>query len=385
MTSTPALAGSSLHILLDGRIFEEQPRGGISRIYHETLPRMCMWNDEIGFSILTSGALMQPLPEHPRIQSYNSNVSIHRVLRPQTLFWWFQDELRARLQLRAVPYGQNTIWHATYFQLPSWWRGPKITTVYDLIPETFPHYFNKNYDEIFRRRKRRAVLAADHVICISESVRSEVMERYGLPAGRVTSIPLACGDAFRVLRKEEIPPDFRVERPFFLYVGMREHYKNFSTLLEAYAAWPSSKEVALLVVGAPWSEDEQRRLRAKGLELNVVLRSDVSDEELCALYNQALAFVYPSFAEGFGIPILEAMACGCPVVASRIPTFMEVARDIPYFFDPLDKDQLLAALDAACSSTQDQAEREDILSQYSWDRNAHATLQLYQKVAGCAR
>jgi glycosyltransferase involved in cell wall biosynthesis len=372
-----------LHILLDGKIFEEQPLGGISRIYHEILPRMCEMDENVLFSILTSGSLLQALPQHPQITSHHSRFAVHRLLRPQTLFWPLQDRLRAELLTRAVPHRKSTVWHATYFQLRTRWQGPKVTTVYDLIPEQFPQFFDKNYDDLFRKRKKHAILAADRVICISESVRSDVMDLYSLPAEQVVAIPLACGDSFQVLTREEIDPDFRVDKPFLLYVGRREHYKNFNRLLHAYAAWPRRKEIALLVVGSPWSAEEEREIHTMGLGSHLIHRSGVSDEELCALYNQALAFVYPSLSEGFGIPLLEAMACGCPVVASRIPAFVEVARDAPFYFDPLHEEELRAALEAACLSDKNPSRRDDILSAYSWNRNAQATLKIYKELAAC--
>lgn len=374
---------SPLQLILEGAIFEQQSMGGISRIYHEILPRICNMDDGILFSIITSGRLMQSLPRHPQIDSYPSRVPVHRFLRPQTFFWHLQDYLRAKLQTASFHFDRNTIWHATYFQLPDWWKGPKVATVYDLIHEKLPHFFNKNYDDILRKRKKRAILAADKVICISESVRSNVIEMYDLPQERVVAIPLACGDSFRQLSQEEIIPEFRVDRPFILYVGARSHYKNFKTLLSAYATWPRRNKIGLLVVGNPWSKEEQKEIAAAGLESNILCRSGITDEELCALYNQALAFVYPSLSEGFGIPLLEAMACGCKIVASRIPTFVEVARDVPYFFDPLNKDELIAALETACFSEKIKRRRDDILANYSWDRNARATLKIYKELALC--
>ena len=372
-----------LQVILEGGIFEEQSLGGISRIYHEILPRICRMNERILFSILTSGRLMQSLPGHPQIVGYPARFPIYRFLRPQAIFWQLQDYLYAKLQIASIHFNKNTIWHATYFQMPDWWEGPKVVSVYDLIHEKYPHFFNKGYDNIFRERKKRAILAADKVICISESVRSDVIEMYDLPEEHVIAIPLACGDGFRQMTPEEIPPDFRVDRPFILYVGMRSHYKNFKTLLSAYAAWPRRNEIRLLLIGNPWSNEEQKEITAAGLESNIVCRSGITDEELRALYNQALAFVYPSLTEGFGIPLLEAMACGCQIVASRIPTSMEVARDVPYYFDPLNKDELVAALEAACSAEKMENRREDILANYSWDRNARATLKIYEELALC--
>lgn len=372
-----------MKIFLEGKIFEEQPLGGISRIYHEILPRICALDWRVSFSILTSESLLQSLPEHSQIFRHFSHIPVRRLLRPQTVFWRLQDYLRTRVQSRFITHDKNTVWHATYFQLPGWWHGPKVVTVYDLIHEKFPHFFAKNYDEILRKRKRRAILAADKVICISETVRSEVVETYNIPQERVVAIPLACGEIFRPLPEEDIPPEYLVKPPFILYVGMRQHYKNFKTLLDAYSGWAHKHEIKLLVVGTPWSEEERRQITGAHLESQVILRSAVNDEELCALYNQALAFVYPSLAEGFGIPLLEAMACGCKIVASRIPVFAEVARDVPYFFEPLNKDELISALDMACFLGESPARPNSPLEDYSWDRTARETLRVYEELASC--
>jgi glycosyltransferase involved in cell wall biosynthesis len=370
-----------LQVILEGRLFEEQSIGGISRIYHEILPRISSMDERIFFSILTSGSLMQPLPQHPQIVSYSSRFEVHRLFRPQAIFWQLQDYLRAKFEIALTQFAKNAIWHATYFQIPDWWQGPKVTTVYDLIHEKLPHLFNKNYDNILRKRKKHAILAADKVICISESVRADVIEMYSLSPERVIAIPLARSDIFRQMSKEEIPTNFHVDGPFILYVGTRHAYKNFKTLLSAYAVWLRRNEIKLLVVGQPWSKEEQQEIAAAGLEPNIICRSGVTDEELCTLYNQALAFVYPSLSEGFGIPLLEAMACGCQIVASRISTSMEVARDVPYYFDPLNKDELIATLEAACFSEKLIGRRDDILANYSWDRNARATLEIYKELA----
>jgi glycosyltransferase involved in cell wall biosynthesis len=383
MISNHIFCNSPLQVLLEGRIFEEQPLGGISRIYHEILPRMCQMDERIRFSILSSGHLLQPLPQHPRVVGNASKLPVDRFLRPKIIFWQLQDYLRAKLQIASIDYYRNSIWHATYFQLPNWWEGPKVTSVYDLIYEKYPEFFNRYSDNILLIRKKRSILAADKVICISKSVRSEVIETYGLPQERVIAIPLACGDRFRKMSKEEIAPHFHVDQPFILYVGSRHPYKNFTTLLGAYTTWPRRREVKLLVVGKHWSEEELKQIAAAGLQSDIICRSNISDEELCALYNQALAFVYPSLSEGFGIPLLEAMACGCPIVASRIPTSTEIARDVPYYFDPLNKDELIAALDTACFSEETKS-KEDILANYSWDRTAQATLNVYKELTPCA-
>jgi glycosyltransferase involved in cell wall biosynthesis len=136
----------------------------------------------------------------------------------------------------------------------------------------------------------------------------------------------------------------------------------------------------LVVVGTPWSGEEVELLNELGIGGEVYLKTDVTDRELAELYNQAAAFVFPSLYEGFGLPLLEAMACGCPVVASDIPTNRELAREVAAFFEPQAIDDLLIALDQALDDTSS-AEKVgwgiERASTYSWDKTARQTLEIY--------
>ena len=126
-----------------------------------------------------------------------------------------------------------------------------------------------------------------------------------------------------------------------LYVGRRSHYKNFSTLLQAYSVWKHRNEITLAAVGPPGSRVEEQQLAKLGIHDRVHYLTNVNDEELCLLYNEAIAFVYPSLYEGFGVPLLEAMASGCPIIASRIPATIEVAGECPVYFEATEVGSLL--------------------------------------------
>ena len=137
------------------------------------------------------------------------------------------------------------------------------------------------------------------------------------------------------------------------------------------------------MVGDDWSEEENKNLEDLNLVKNIHLLSIVSDDHLVSLYNQALAFVFPSLYEGFGIPLLEAMACGCPIVASRIPTTLEVAGDVPIYFEPKEIESLLSALDTVYqgdNTDQNILAGIEHAKGYSWDKTAHETHSIYQKI-----
>jgi glycosyltransferase involved in cell wall biosynthesis len=303
----------------------------------------------------------------------------------------FLRELYWRAALNEGVTGQDSgkdgrvapIWHSTYYTSLAGWPGPVVVTVYDLIHERYPGLFAGVMADRFRSMKRRAITTCDAVICISSTTRDDVRRYYGVADTRLRVVPVACSGVFQVLDEIDGQLPTQIEMPFLLYVGSRVHYKGFRDLLTAYARWSPRSEIGLVVVGQAWSADEQRHLASLGLSERVCLLTGVCDRELCALYNRAMAFVYPSLYEGFGIPLLEAMACGCTVVASRIPSTLEVATDKPIYFEPGQPDALRAALDVAAAEGRYSERVSSGLQHvklYSWTRTAWETLEVYRSL-----
>lgn len=368
-----------MEIVIDGIIYRDQAYGGISRIFNEILPRICTLAPDFRVKLLTLGRLRQAVPAHPHI-THRKLFPVDGLLRPHRLWWPVLPWVRAQVQWLALGASKGRLWHSTYYTLPKRWDGSVVVTVVDMIHERFPQLFNSAADDDFRRLKRRAVAAADAIICISESTRHDLECCYSRLRGAVHVIPLACDQHFQPL-PANTP---MLGSPFLLYVGDRNHYKNFWAFLEAYCVWPGRQAVEVIVVGRPWKPAEAIRLSELGLADRVRNVGAVDDNHLCGLYNRATAFVYPSLAEGFGIPLLEAMACGCPIVASDIPSTHEVAGDCPVYFDLKSRESLLVALETTLAD----GRREERVRcglqrahRYSWDETARQTLGVYQRCA----
>jgi glycosyltransferase involved in cell wall biosynthesis len=321
------------------------------------------------------------MPAHQNIQ-HQSLAYWGGLLRPGRLFWRLRRDVRINVLSSWINKNQPDIWHSTYFSLPRRWPGPIVINAYDLIYERYAQQYNRVQDDAIRSSMRQAILRADAVICISEATKIDVQRFYDINSTKIVVIPLAASSEFKTYGADELPETG--QRPFLLYIGRRAGYKNFETLLAAYSRWSQRKNIDLLVVGSPWTASERQQILALQVADQVNLETDVSDQQLANFYNRAVAFVHPSLYEGFGLPLLEALSCGCPLVASNIPTSMEIAGSTAHYFDPNDIEQILNALDQVVETGRTVSYLEQarkIAAGYSWDYTARKTLEVYHALA----
>jgi glycosyltransferase involved in cell wall biosynthesis len=360
-----------MRILYDGAITQEHGAGGIKR-YFTNLIRRLPSDFEPHFT--SCRAAQEAEPSHPRLQLHR-----FRRFRPQRLSLKLEKAFFGRVQDSL----SFDLAHPTYYTLLSQrevrsYRCPVVITVWDMIHELFPALYP---DSGFLARKRRAIESADALICISENTRRDLLSHYPVEADRVFVTHLASDLDPGVIRGDEQTP----ERPYFLYVGARAGYKNFDSLLSAFAAaMPLPSEVVLCTVGASFSESEENTIARLGLSGRVENYDQVSDRQLAALYQRSLAFVYPSLYEGFGIPPLEAMQCGAPVVASNRSSIPEVTGDAAILIDPQRTEELTDALVALASQPALRqtliARGYDRASRFSWDETTRQTLNIYRNL-----
>jgi glycosyltransferase involved in cell wall biosynthesis len=372
-----------MEVVIDGVVYQLQSRGGISRIFSEVLPRMCDIDETLRITLFTQGWLKGVLPQHQHI-IHRSIPSVRKYLRPSCVWQFVLPGIERFIHKLWIGTGKRKIWYSTFYTVPTRWDGRLITSVYDMIHERYCDFYNGANSDKFRERKRRSITRADKVICISETTRQDVHHFYGLDLDSIYVVHLACSEIFRKLESPKLVPNKLGNQPFLLYIGGRSHYKNFNLLVEAFSIWPHRKDVTLVLVGGkPWSDDEESRLLKLGIRDSVQVLTNVDDQTLCQLYNQAIAFVYPSLYEGFGIPVMEAMACGCPVIASNIPSTVEVAGDCPIYFDPVKVDSLVNALDILLSDGRKHKRIEagiNRVAMYSWDKTAAEMLKICRQL-----
>ena len=372
-----------MEAVVDGIIFETNPYGGVARIYSEIIPLMCSIDPSLRVMLLTSNRSGVDLPAHSHIY-HRSFPPIEYLLHPRRLFWLARRQTRALIQQSILRNSLDSIWHSTYYTMPKHWQGPIVVTVYDMIHEYFASLFPGFHNDQFRRHKQQCVTAADAVICISKATRQHVGQVYNVNDAKLYVVQLAYNPIFKVLDEVNLPKELLVKRPYFLYVGRRTHYKNFDGLLRAYSRWEGRDAIDLVVVGPNWLKNERQYLAELDIVDRVHLIRNVDDQLLCVLYNQAKAFIYPSLYEGFGIPVLEAMACACPVIASHIPSTVEVAGKCPIYFEPTEMESLVTAFNVAISEGHESERTNSGLKKvkdFSWEITAEQTLTVYRSLS----
>ncbi len=299
---------------------------------------------------------------------------------------WLLFEQRIRSVVRK---NRFDVYHETAFT-PSALKGadvPQVFTLHDLslikCREMHPRERVWFSDLFFQRRIKHA----DHIITVSEYVRSEIIEELRIPAHAVTTIHEAADPLFYPRDRESVEAmraSMNLPKDYLLFVGTLEPRKNLSMLIEALAA--CKHDVPLVLTGwKGWGEKEwQEKAKRIGLGNRIHFTGYVDEESLARLYSGALSLVYPSLYEGFGLPLLEAMACGTPVICSNAASLPEVAGDAALLINPHNAEALTHAIDCVCEDdmlrTRMKERGLERAAHFSWEKTARQTLEVFRGV-----
>jgi len=365
-----------VRILYDGNIYALQAAGGITRYFSNLIGGLPA---SFRPSLIVDSGQRANYPSHPKLKIYEYSGRRKNVSNG---FKHRYSQLKDRFVKEVVPRKYFDVCHPTYYELLTdhrvgTYRFPTVITVWDMINELFPELEPTGKEAA---DKMKAVHGAQKIICISESTKKDLLERCDIPESKVVVTHLASELDESVSYGVEIVPS----RPYYLYVGSRTSYKNFDGLLKAFARAGSGRELALCVVGGPLNETEKRLINDLKLTDHVEHYLYPSDSHLAKLYRCSIALVYPSLYEGFGLPPLEAMACGAVAVASNLSSIPEVVGDAGILFDPLAQDELIEILR---SLPADEDRRQQLISRgrqrsrnFSWQRTVDQTIDVYRSV-----
>ena len=302
---------------------------------------------------------------------------------------WLRYPLGFPLALRKNPVD---ILHVQYFVSP-FCKCPVVVTVHDISFAVRPEYFTRKDRLLLGMLVPKGLRRADRVITDTQYSKQDLVRVYDIDPERIEVIPLAADPRYRVLDRDQcqatVSKRHDFSEPFILYVGTLQPRKNVAVLIEAYAMFRrrSGFKHKLLLVGKPKYKYESvfEAIRKSGYEDDIIFAGFVPDEDVPVYYNAADIFVFPSLYEGFGLPLLEAMACATPLISSTSSCLPEVAGEAALLADPEDPEQFAEHLENILSDeTLAKEMREKGLrraAEFSWDRTAQDTLAVYRKLA----
>ncbi len=368
-----------MRILFDHQAFSLQNTGGITRSFYELVRHLSQVDGVHPETLLGFSSTAWPMREASRPNGKLMHWG-KRVFSGGMPTYALNELLLNPVALCRGPFD---LYHNTLYRFMPGVRARRyIATHHDCVQERFPELFPDAARII--AAKRKMFRKADRVLCVSESSRADLESFYGVEPGRCTVI---YNGVSPMIRSEDGAVELAraIAQPFLLYVGIRASYKNFDGFLKAFAHSGLQSTYRLLVLGGgAFSHHEHRLVRALSLEDRIVSVPFASPGLLAEAYAQTRLLVYPSFYEGFGLPPLEAMQSGTPVLVAASPATTEVCGDAALYFDPQSPEDFIHQLKAAL---QDEPARRDMVAKglehvrkYRWDATVEQTLQVYRSL-----
>ena len=368
---------NEIKVLFDHQCFVQQQFGGVSRYHYHLIRELNrMKNVEAKLSLKYSNNFYI---------NEDKTFKVNRFFPGKKLYFkrTILDYLNRYVTNHELKRGAFNLFHPTYYNpyfLKLLGGKPFVVTVYDMIHEIYPEISNAIDKTLIY--KKEIIARASVIIAISESTKADLMRLYKVPAEKIEVVYLASS-----INKDMSSENIRKKLPrkYLLYVGNRNFYKNFKTLLLAIEnVLRTDKDLFLIIAGGEKISPEELKLFSEKDIQNKVIHFPADDFTLATLYTNAIAFVFPSLYEGFGIPALEAMNCDCPVIMSNRSSLPEVGGDAALYFDPENIDDIREKILLLISDTelrQQQIKRSiNQREKFSYSKTAFETLNIYEKL-----
>lgn len=360
--------------LLSGQ--QSYRRAGIHQYIFQLLSEISRFSKNFDLTVYANETA--DLPPVPRMRFAKTRLPTERPLA--RILW---EQLLWPL---AINREQADLLHSMAFVTPFWSPCPSVVTVYDLsfiyYPERYPA-FRRHY---LTSQTRRSCRSARRVVAISESGRQDIHRLFGVPLSRIAVVPPGVSEIYYKRETAEVEA-FRhqeaLPEQFLLHVGTLQPRKNLLILIEALAKLKRPDLLLVLIGGKGWFFDEIfERVKALDLEKQVRFTGYVDDEALPLWYNAATVFVFPSLYEGFGMPVLEAIACGTPVIAAETSSIPEVTGEAARLFDPNDAAALAQHIETMLNNPAEMAlmgeSGVEQAQQFSWANSAKKMMAVYE-------
>lgn len=312
---------------------------------------------------------------HPQLKIINTPISPFSLKQQ-----WVIPKLLQQLN--------TTLYHSPYYLMPYRPNKPTLLTVYDFIPLIYPQYFSVKTRILYRLTVPLALKVAKHITVISQATQQDLHRFYQFDSKKVTPILLAAdANICPALPQSVITLKKQLNLPnqYVLYFGSNKPHKNLERLIKAFAQ--IQPQAMPLVIAGVWDKRynaSKELIKTLNLTKQVYFLGPMAEKDIHTLYSGATVFVFPSEYEGFGLPILEAMACGTPVACANTSSLTEIAGDAALLFDPTDVDAIANALNTLIGNEDFQKKLSQKgfqqTKQFSWQKTAQKTLTLYRQM-----
>ncbi len=354
------------------------------------------YDDQHTYVLLSPRFKHSSVSRFPQLSDRFQNIEVMSALRRfgqnfESL-WWEQVGM-----VRACHREKIELLHCPYFAAPLFLPARTVVTVHDVITLVMPEYRARRESRMYSSLVAFTVRRADAIITVSEYSKRDIMRTLKIPEDRIHVIGNAVYSSYRPISDgrmiESVRERYGIGPKYILYFGGFDVRKNVDRLLDAYAALPPStrNEYQLVIAGRllypghPLYPDPRQRIRQLGLEDQVVVTGQIREQDKAPLYSAAALYLFPSLYEGFGMPVLEAMACGASVITSNLSALPEVAGDAARLVDPYNTQAITEAIGELLGNETMRAElSERALARakhFSWKRVAQQTLDVYNKLA----
>ncbi len=360
-----------MKIFYDSQIFSAQKYGGISRYFTELIKGINNYPD-----------MEAILPPMLSVNNYLNNDNKLSLLLEKYNFrgkYRLLKFINRQISKYFLTHNKFDIFHPTYYDpyyLKMGIKTPIVVTVYDMIHELFPQFFRKDKTTIY---KEMVVNRADKIIALSQNTKNDLCNIFNINPDKISVIYHTT-----FFQNIEVKPLKNIPNEYLLFVGSRAGYKNFNFILKSISHILKSKRIFLICASSgKFNQKEIKLINELKIEKQVI-QLDPTDPELKFLYENAIAFIFPSLYEGFGIPILEAFSCKCPVILSNSSCFLEIAKDAGIYFDPTDIDSIYFTVkeivEGKINRNQIIEKELNILSNFSCEITVGKTVDLYKSL-----
>lgn len=348
-----------MRVLYDGQIFSVQKIGGVSRYFYE----LFKGNPESRISVIYSENFY--LKAGKETKDFRGKYRIISEINKVKNIW-------------DISRGDFEIFHPTYYDsyFLKYNKKPFVLTVYDMIHEIYRGKYFPMEDKTLEHKRELCSRAAG-IIAVSEKTKKDLIQILGIEPEKIKVIYLG-SDLEKKIKEIDLP------EKYILFVGSRARYKNFENFFQGVSQLLKKDEtLSLVCVGSKFTQEEKNRIEESGVQ-GRVFQILAQDDELYTIYKNALCFVFPSFYEGFGIPILEAFQSECPLVISRASCFPEIVEEAGEYFDPEDIESIKNAVETVIYSKERREELIELgkkqLEKFSWEKTARETEAFYREI-----